>query len=147
VNHRQKGILFRKLRALFAGELRGKRIAIWGLAFKPRTDDIRESPALQLIDVLLSEGAEVRAHDPWAMENVRALYGEKITLTKDGYEAAAGADALALVTEWRQYQNPDFARLKSTMREPRVVDGRNIWSSYGLRKLGFVYEGIGTRGS
>jgi len=147
VNHRQKGILLRKLRQQLGGELRGRRIAVWGLAFKPQTDDIRESPALQLIDVLLSEGAEVRAHDPWAMENVRALYGDRITLAKNGYEAAAGADALVLVTEWRQYQNPDFQRLKATMREARVLDGRNIWSGYGLRKLGFVYEGIGTLGS
>ena len=148
VNLRQKSLLARKLKqGHFAGDLRGKRIAVWGLAFKPRTDDVRESPALQLIDVLLSEGAEVRAHDPWAMDHVRGIYGDRIVLTRDAYEAAEGADALVLVTEWRQYQNPDFERLKATMREPRILDGRNIWSTYGLRQMGFTYEGIGTRGS
>ncbi|MBM4374302.1 MAG: UDP-glucose/GDP-mannose dehydrogenase family protein [Deltaproteobacteria bacterium] len=148
VNHRHKGTLARKLKQVhFEGDLRGKRVAIWGLAFKPRTDDVRESPALQLIDVLLGEGAEVRAHDPEAMASVRALYGERVTLCDDAYDAADGADALVLVTEWRQYQNPDFARLKSLLRRPLLVDGRNVWSGYGLRKQGFVYDGIGVRGS
>ena len=148
VNERQKGLLARKLKQVhFAGDLRGKRIAVWGLAFKPRTDDVRESPALQLIDVLLSEGAEVRAHDPEAMDKVRALYGSRLNLCDDAYEAAKDADALVLVTEWRQYQNPDFARLLQLMRRPLLLDGRNIWSGYGLRKQGFEYEGIGVRGS
>ena len=148
VNLRHKGTLARKLKQVhFEGDLRGKRIAIWGLAFKPRTDDVRESPALQLIEALLSEGAEVRAHDSEAMAGVRALYGDRITLVEDAYEAAEGADALVLVTEWRQYQNPDFARLRSLMKRPLLVDGRNIWSGYGLRKQGFTYDGIGVRGS
>jgi len=147
VNHRQKSVLARKLKLHFGGDLRNKRICVWGMAFKPRTDDIREAPALQLIDVLLSEGAEVRAHDPEAMANARALYGERIQLFDDAYDAAEGADALVLVTEWRQYQNPDFARLRSVMRQPVLLDGRNIWSGYGLRKQGFVYDGIGARGS
>jgi UDPglucose 6-dehydrogenase len=148
VNRRQKGVLARKLKHVhFDGDLRGKRIAVWGLAFKPRTDDVRESPALQLIDTLLSEGAEVAAHDPEAMPNVQALYGDRIKLVQDAYDAAQGADALVLVTEWRQYQNPDFARLVTLMRRPLLLDGRNIWSSYGLRKLGFIYDGIGVRGS
>jgi UDPglucose 6-dehydrogenase len=148
VNHRQKGILARKLKHVhFGGDLRGKRIGIWGLAFKPRTDDVRESPALQLIDVLLSEGAIVCAHDPEAMSRVQALYGSRITLCDDAYEAARDADALVLVTEWRQYQNPDFERLRRMMRRALLLDGRNIWATYGLRKMGFEYDGIGVRGS
>jgi UDPglucose 6-dehydrogenase len=148
VNARQKGVLARKLkRNHFVDDLRGKRICIWGLAFKPRTDDVREGPALQLIEVLLAEGAEVRAHDPEAMENVREIYQDRVALFDDAYEAARDADALVLVTEWRQYQNPDFARLKQLMNRPLLLDGRNIWSSYGLREQGFTYDGIAVLGS
>ncbi len=148
VNRRQKSVLARKLmRTHFDGDLRGKTICVWGIAFKPRTDDIRESPALQLIDTLLAEGAVVRAHDPEAMEHARALFGERVALFDDAYEAATGADALVLVTEWRQYQNPDFGRLKALMARPLLLDGRNIWASYKLREQGFTYDGIGVRGS
>jgi UDPglucose 6-dehydrogenase len=145
VNERQKGIVARKLKTHCDGDLRGKRIAIWGLAFKPRTDDLRESPALTLIDVLLAEGAVVIAHDPAAAEHAKKIYGDKITFADDQYEAATGADALVLITEWRQYQSPDFERLKTLMKRPLLIDGRNIWSTYGLKKQGFVYEGIGVR--
>jgi UDPglucose 6-dehydrogenase len=147
VNHRQKGVLLRTLKRHFDGDLRGKRIAVWGIAFKPRTDDIRDSAALQLIDGLLAEGASVAAHDPEAMSNARERFGERVSLVDDAYDAAKGADALVLVTEWRQYQNPNFPRLKDLLRRPLLVDGRNIWSSYGLRGMGFTYEGIGVRGS
>ena len=147
INRRHKGVLFRKLRALFDGDLRGKRIAVWGIAFKPRTDDLRESPALSLIDSLLAEGAKVAAHDPEAHVNARAIYGDRVELVEDPYAAAANADALVLVTEWRPYQNPDFERLKGSMRRAVLLDGRNIWSGYGLRKQGFLYEGIGVHGS
>jgi UDPglucose 6-dehydrogenase len=146
-NDRQKGILARKLKANMDGDLRGKTVAIWGIAFKPRTDDIRESPALTLIDVLLAEGAHVVAHDPEGMPNAKELYGDKVKLVDDQYDAAKGADALVLVTEWRQYQSPDFDRLKSALKRPLLVDGRNIWSTYGLKSQGFVYEGIGIRSS
>ena len=145
VNERQKGTLARKLRTHFDGDLRGKRIAVWGIAFKPRTDDIRESSALTLIDVLLAEGAVVVAHDPAAMDQAREMYGTRVTFADDAYEAARGADALCLVTEWREYQSPDFERLKSIMRRPLLLDGRNIWSTYGLRRQGFLYEAIGAR--
>ncbi len=145
VNERQKGTLARKLRAHFDGDLRGKRVAVWGIAFKPRTDDIRESSALTLIDVLLAEGVQVVAHDPAGMENARRLYGQRVQFVEDAYEAAKGADALCLVTEWRQYQSPDFERLKATMRRPLLIDGRNIWSMYSLRKQGFLYESIGAQ--
>jgi UDPglucose 6-dehydrogenase len=148
VNLRQKGLLARKLKHdHFGGDLRGKVIGVWGLAFKPMTDDIRDAPALQLIDTVLSEGATVRAHDPAALHNARSHYGDRVQFFDDAYEAADGADALVLVTEWREYQNPDFARLKSILRQPLLLDGRNIWSGYGLRRQGFVYDGVGVRGS
>lgn len=146
VNQRQKGVLARKLKHKhFGGDLRGKRIAVWGIAFKPRTDDIREAPALQLIDTLLSEGATVAAHDPEAMDHARARYGDRVELSEDPYDAAKGADALVLVTEWRLYQNPNFVRLKELLAQPLLIDGRNIWSTYKLADQGFTYDGIGVR--
>ena len=147
VNDRQKGVLFRKLKAHFDDDLRGKRIAVWGVAFKPRTDDIRESASLTLMDALLADGATIVAHDPEAEENAKQRYGDRVSFVEDAYDAAKDADALCLMTEWRQYQNPDFDRLKELMRRPLVVDGRNIWSTYGLRAQGFTYDGIGVRGS
>jgi UDPglucose 6-dehydrogenase len=146
VNQRQKGILLRKLKQHFDGDLRGKRIAVWGIAFKPRTDDIRESPALTLIDNLLAEGATISAHDPEAREHAKERFGDKIEIVEQQYDAVKGSDALVLVTEWRQYQSPDFTRVKAMMRTPVLLDGRNIWSTYGLRKQGFTYMGIGVRG-
>ena len=146
VNQRQKGVLARKLKhRYFDGDLRGRRVCIWGIAFKPRTDDIRQSAALQLIDTLLAEGAQVHAHDPEAMEHAKAMYGDRITLHDNAYDAATDADALVLVTEWRQYQSPDFERIKELMKQPLVLDGRNIWSSYRLWEEGFTYEGVGVR--
>ena len=145
INRRQKGVLARKLAANFEDGLEGKRIGVWGLAFKPRTDDIRESPALALIDALLERGARVVAHDPEAMENVADVYGDRITLVDDAYDAAKDAEALVLVTEWREYQHPDFERLRALMARPLLVDGRNIWNKYAPHRNGFAYEGIGTR--
>lgn len=147
VNAKQKGRLFEKLSAHFPGGLAGARIGIWGLAFKPKTDDIRESAALDLVDAVLTAGASVVAHDPEAAANVRGRYGDRITIMGDAYDAAAGADALVLVTEWRQYQNPDFRRLRQILKRPLLLDGRNIWSEYGLRGFGFTYEGVGVRGT
>ncbi|MBX3271852.1 MAG: UDP-glucose/GDP-mannose dehydrogenase family protein [Sandaracinaceae bacterium] len=147
VNDRQKGVVFRKLRQHFEDGLRAKRVGVWGVSFKPRTDDIRDSSSLTLIDALLAEGAEVLAHDPEAGAHVRDRYGDRVTLVEDAYEAARDADALCLMTEWREYQNPSFERLAELMRRPVLIDGRNIWSSYGLRAMGFAYDGIGVRGS
>ncbi len=147
VNQRQKGLLFRKLKQHFGGDLRGKRVCVWGLAFKPRTDDLRESAALTLIDSLLADGAVVHAHDPEAEANARKHYGDRVAFFDDAYDAAKDAEALALVTEWRQYQNPDFEKLKQLMARPVLVDGRNIWSEYGVRAMGFAYDGIGVKGS
>lgn len=145
INRRQKGVLARKLAAHFESGLEGRRIGVWGLAFKPRTDDIRESAALALIDALLERGAEVVAHDPEAMDNVREIYGDKIRLVEDAYEAARDAEALVLVTEWRQYQHPDFEKLHALLARPLLIDGRNIWNKYVPHRIGFTYEGIGTR--
>lgn len=147
VNKKQKTVLYRKLARHFDGGFAGKRVAVWGIAFKPRTDDLRESPALTLIDALLEAGATVAAHDPEATANAREIYGDKVRFVDDPYDAAEGAEALVLVTEWRPYQNPDFERLRRLMARPVLVDGRNIWSGYGLRTQGFTYEGIGVRGS
>jgi UDPglucose 6-dehydrogenase len=139
--------MVRKLRKKL-GDLRGKTICVWGVAFKPKTDDIRESPALTLIDAVLADGGKVMAHDPIAGDNARNLYKGKsgITIVDDEYDAAKGADALVLVTEWRPYQSPDFELLKETMKLPYIVDGRNIWSTYHLKQMGFDYEGIGVIG-
>ena len=146
VNQRQKGVLLRKLRK-HLGDLRGHRIAVWGLAFKPKTDDIRESPATAFIDAVLCDGGTIIAHDPVAGDNARSHYGDEIEVTDDPYKAAENAEALVLVTEWRPYQSPDFERLKSTMARLLIIDGRNIWSTYQLRGLGFTYEGVGVLGS
>jgi UDPglucose 6-dehydrogenase len=145
VNARQKSLLVRKVRDALGGDVRGKKVALWGLAFKPRTDDVRDSPAMALIDALLADGAEVRAHDPEAMDVVRKLYGDRISLVDSAYDACKGADCLVLVTEWREYQNPDFTRIRKLLSSPVVVDGRNIWSSYKLTASGFSYTGIGVK--
>lgn len=145
VNERQKSVIAAKLKARFDGVLRGKRIAVWGIAFKPDTDDIREAPALTTIDVLSSEGAIVVAHDPKAMDEFRKHHAEGAQLVDDPYAALDGADALVLHTEWRVYQNPDFARMKQLMQRPLLIDGRNVWSSYELEEQGFEYDGIGVR--
>ena len=145
VNARQKGVLSRKLRMALGEDVRGKRIAIWGLSFKPRTDDVRESAALTLIESLLADGAQVSAHDPEAKHAVKAMFGDRIELVDNAYDAVKGADALVLVTEWREYQSPDFSRIHKLLKTPVIIDGRNIWSSYGLPTQGFHYAGIGVK--
>jgi len=142
VNEKQKEILFEKLQMAFSGKLKGKVIALWGLAFKPDTDDIREAPALNLIQRLLLEGAEVRVFDPVAMENVKQIYPQ-ITYCNDKYEAVKGADALVLVTEWRQFRLVDWVKLKDMMRGNVLVDGRNIYSATEALEAGFTYNRIG----
>lgn len=142
-NARQKGVLADKIMRHFGADLSGKTVAVWGLAFKPRTDDIRESPALVMIGRLLAAGARVVAHDPAAMDNVRALHGDRIALAADMYQALESADALALMTEWQEFRSPDFQRMKGLMRQPVLFDGRNVWDPAELRALGFSYQGIG----
>jgi UDPglucose 6-dehydrogenase len=145
VNDRQKRKLFEILDGHFGGDLEGRRIAVWGLSFKPSTDDIREASSLVLIDALLEAGAIVQANDPEAMEEVGERYAgqDNLLLLEDPYEAAEDADALVLVTEWRQYWAPDFARLQELMNEPVIADGRNIWSPDVVRNRGFTYYSIG----
>jgi UDPglucose 6-dehydrogenase len=143
VNVAQKEVLFQKLSSHFAGKLQGRTIAVWGLAFKPRTDDIREAPSLVLIDRLLQAGAMIRVHDPVAADNVRKLYGDKLTYCNSPYETTDGADALAIVTEWNEFRNPDFALIRQKMKAPIIFDGRNLFEPATMRKIGFHYSGIG----
>jgi UDPglucose 6-dehydrogenase len=144
-NQRQKTVLLQKLtRAL--GELEGKVVAVWGLAFKPSTSDIGQAPALSLIDALLGRGAVVRAHDPQAIANAKNHYGARVTFSESMYEATEGADALVLVTEWHPYRRPDFERIARVMRGKVLIDGRNVWEPEELREKGLRYIGLG-RGS
>jgi UDPglucose 6-dehydrogenase len=146
-NERQKQVLANKIERHYAahGGLAGKSIAVWGLAFKPGTDDVREAPAQVLVDRLLAGGAHVSAYDPAAAEHARARWGDRITLTPGMYQAAEGADALVLVTEWHELRRPDFLRLKTIMRGHALFDGRNVWDAAELRARGFSYCGIGRR--
>lgn len=145
VNHDQKHVMFAKIHRRFGGALKGQTLAIWGLAFKPNTDDIRESPSCVLIDQLLNAGAKVQAYDPEAMDHARAQFGNRagITFHQGCYEAVAGADALAIATEWKQFRSPDWDRLKGALRLPVVFDGRNIFDPEQLRRIGVEYYPIG----
>jgi UDPglucose 6-dehydrogenase len=143
VNEAQKDVLTRKINDHFGGKLTGKTIAIWGVAFKPRTDDIREAPALVLIDALLAAGVTVRIHDPEAMANVRAQYGDRLIYCDRPYGALEAADGLAIVTEWNEFRTPDFAAMKRLMRQPVVFDGRNVYEPEQMASAGFTYYGIG----
>lgn len=143
VNDNQKDVLFQKISDYFHGDLAGKTIAVWGLAFKPKTDDIREAPALVLINALLEAGASVQASDPVALENVRAIYGDKVAFCECPYEAVDGADALAIVTEWDDFKAAEFDRLRILMANPAIFDGRNIFSGEQVHSEGFDYAGIG----
>ena len=143
-NEAQKTILVPRIEAHLGG-LRGKVVAVWGLAFKPRTDDMREAPALALIEALLERGATVQAYDPKALASARRALQDRVTLCAHGYDAVEGADALVVVTEWSEFREPDFPRIKSLMRRPAIFDGRNVYNPQVLRELGFHYEGIGRR--
>jgi UDPglucose 6-dehydrogenase len=144
VNDRQKRLLAQKAKQHFgAGNLRGKKFAVWGLAFKPKTDDMRQAPALALIEELLADGAQVAAHDPVAMDNARRLLGDRLHFAQNPYAAVEGADGLFLVTEWNEFRQPDFVRIRKSMKQAVVFDGRNIWNAARMRALGFTYFGIG----
>jgi UDPglucose 6-dehydrogenase len=142
VNAAQKALLVRKMQAHF-GDLKGRTIALWGLAFKPRTDDMREAPAITIVERLLEMGAAVRAYDPEAVETARRIFGDRITYCGHSYEALAGADALAVLTEWNEFREPDFKKMKQHLKSPVVFDGRNIYSPEQMRTLGFEYFSIG----
>ena len=143
INEAQKEIPFRKLKDHFDGHLENRTIAVWGLSFKPDTDDIREAPALVVIERLLKAGCRVKAYDPAATETVRKKLGDKILLADDMYAAAEGADSLVVMTEWRQFRHPDWLRLLGVMRHPVLIDGRNIYDRGMLIRIGFAYYRIG----
>jgi len=143
-NEAQRVVLVPRIEAQLGG-LKGKVVAVWGLAFKPRTDDLREAPALAVIEELLARGAAVRAYDPKAMTAARRILGDRVTFCPRSYEAVEGADALVLATEWNEFREPDFERVRLLMRHPAIFDGRNIYNPRHLRELGFHYEGVGRR--
>jgi UDPglucose 6-dehydrogenase len=143
VNEHQKTVMFQKLAAHFSNDFSGRKIAVWGLAFKPRTDDIREAPALTLIDNLLEYQAAVQVHDPEAMEHVQRRYGDKVVCTESKYDALNGADALAIMTEWKQFVHPDFDEMRRRMKSPVIFDGRNLYDPPHIRAAGFAYHSIG----
>ena len=143
VNDRQKLILGNKILKHYQGDIKGKTFAIWGLAFKPETDDIREAPALYLIETLLANGAIVKAFDPEAMPNVKALFGDKVHFAQNQYDAITDADALVIVTEWSEFRNPDFNKIKSTLKSATIFDGRNVYALEKMKELGFHYQSMG----
>lgn len=143
VNEKQKHILFNKLMDYYSGDIKGKTIALWGLAFKPNTDDMREAPSLVLVDQILKAGGKVKAYDPVAMEESKRRIGDTIAYTKDAYEATVDADAILLVTEWNEFRLPSWSVIKKTMKRPVIFDGRNIYNREELKELGFDYSGIG----
>lgn len=143
VNAKQREILAHKIINYFEGDIKGKIIGLWGLAFKPNTDDIREAPARYIIDILLEKQVIVQVYDPEAMSNIKELYGDKLIYAKNQYEAIENAEALAIATEWSVFRNPDFNQIKSTMKSPVIFDGRNLYDLEDMREMGFVYHSIG----
>jgi UDPglucose 6-dehydrogenase len=142
VNDRQKERLVEKIGALFK-DLKGRTIALWGLAFKPRTDDMREAPAIPIIEGLLARGTKIKAYDPAAIPVAKRIFGSRIEFCDKSYDALAGADALAVVTEWNEFREPDFKRMRGLLKAPVIFDGRNIYSPEQMRALGFTYISIG----
>jgi UDPglucose 6-dehydrogenase len=145
VNASQKQVLLRMLDRRFDGMLSGKTVAVWGLSFKPETDDMREAPALVVVDGLLERGAVVRVHDPEAIGVARGIWGDRVTYCDTNYDAVEGADALLVVTEWKQYRTPDFPRMRQLLRQPIVFDGRNLFDPEHMRMHGFEYFSVGRR--
>ena len=143
VNEEQKLFLFPKIKKYFNGDLKGKHFALWGLAFKPNTDDIREAPALYIIDALIAEGATVTAFDPEAMNNVKRMIGDKIKYTDSQYDALENADALIIATEWNEFRTPDFPKISSSLKNKVIFDGRNLFDLAAIGETGFHYESIG----
>ena len=145
MNRRQKSVLFEKINRYFKGDLAGKTIALWGLAFKPNTDDMREAPSRTLIDALAAAGARVRAYDPVANEEAQRIYGDTqaLQLVSSSAEALRGADALAIVTEWQEFRSPDFDAIKSQLRYPVIFDGRNLYDPGFVKRFGVKYHAIG----
>ena len=145
VNNRQKKVLFDKLKRHFGEELKNKTIAVWGLAFKPNTDDMREAPSIVLIKNLIAEGCKVKAYDPEASKEAYKIFDDKIEYMNKQYSALEDADALVIVTEWNEFRRPDFDKIKSLLKQPVIMDGRNLFDPKKMAEMGFVYEGIGRR--
>ena len=146
VNERQKRVIVKKMMKHFNNQMNQKVITVWGLSFKPQTDDIREAPALVIINNLLEMGAKIRAHDPIAMPKVKPLFDGRVEFFDNNYDALKGADALAVITEWNEFRRPDFDRMKSLMKRPVIFDGRNLYDPKLMKDRGFVYYGIGRNG-
>jgi UDPglucose 6-dehydrogenase len=142
-NERQKKSLIEKAKKHFNGDLSGKTFGVWGLAFKPKTDDMREAPSIVVIEALLGKGSKVRAHDPVASGVAKRLFQDRIVFSDTPYAALDGADALFLVTEWNDFRNADFERMKSIMKTPVIFDGRNVLDPARMRSMGFTYYGVG----
>jgi len=145
VNEKQKTSLVPRIKQYFKGDLKNKKIALWGLAFKPNTDDIREAPALYIIDELLKQGAAITAFDPEAMNNARKYYGDKIHFAESQYDAIKECDALLIATEWSEFRTPDFDKMNSVMKKKVIFDGRNVYDPHHMKELGFYYESIGRK--
>lgn len=143
VNERQKHLLVEKVNAYFGANLRGRKFAIWGLAFKPRTDDMREAPSVVIINELLTAGAEIAAHDPEALGQAQKVFGDRISYHRGNYDTLPDADALLIVTEWNEFRRPDFKRMRSLMKAPLIFDGRNLYEPSEMRQEGFTYYPIG----
>ena len=145
-NEDQKRQLLRMIDEAFPEGLSGRRIGVWGLSFKPETDDMREAPSIVVIEGLLERGAEVCAHDPEALDAARAVFGDRIRYVENNYDALQDADALVIITEWKQYRVPDFKRIRSLLRQPVILDGRNVYNPARMKELGFDYASIGRPG-
>jgi UDPglucose 6-dehydrogenase len=143
INERQKGLLIEKVNRHFGPDLAGLTFAVWGLAFKPRTDDMRDAPSITVLKALLKAGASVQAFDPEAMGEAKKIFGDRIQYAERNYEALPGADALLVLTEWNEFRRPDFTRIKELLKQPVIFDGRNLYDPADLRKLGFRYYSIG----
>jgi UDPglucose 6-dehydrogenase len=145
VNQRQKTVLMPRISAYFKGNLKERTIAVWGLAFKPETDDIREAPSIDMMEALLSQGARLQVFDPEAMENIRGLFGDRLDYANSMYDALEGADALLICTEWSIFRNPDMDRIKSLLASPAIFDGRNLYNTEDMEAAGFHYDSIGRK--
>jgi UDPglucose 6-dehydrogenase len=145
VNDRQRVVLVKKIKTFFGQNLKGKKIAIWGLSFKPNTDDIREAAALYIINELLLEGCEISVFDPEAMENVKTIYGKQLSYGNNPEDVLKDVEALCIITEWAVFRTPDFKKMKQLMKAPNIFDGRNLYSIDQMEKEGFFYESIGRK--
>jgi UDPglucose 6-dehydrogenase len=143
INEKQKELLVNKVFARFGKDLRGRKFAIWGLAFKPRTDDMREAPSIVIIEALLKAGAEIAVHDPEALARAREVFGDRVSYHRGNYDALPGADALLIITEWNEFRRPDFARVRELMKSPIIFDGRNLYEPSVMKQEGFMYYPVG----